>query len=329
MLHLPDHWVWDSWYTHDGQQHHAFFLRASRALLDPDRRHLRASVGHAVSTDLRSWTLLPDALVPADAPAWDDLATWTGSVVAGPDGRWYLFYTGVSRAESGRVQRIGLAVSDDLVHWHRDGSGPLLEADQRWYEKLHQAAWFDEAWRDPWVFPDPDGDGWHMLITARDRDGAPEERGVIGHARSADLLTWEVQPPLSKPAGFGQLEVPQVAVVDGQPLLIFCCLPPEMAPRRRAVPPDGAIWAVPATSLIGPYDVELARPFRHPSLYAARLVQDMDGEWALIGFRNVEDGRFVGELTDPIPVRYEPTAGLVAAERGLALTSGHAEAGQQ
>ena len=24
-----------------------------------------------------------------------------------------------------------------------------------------------DTWRDPWVFPDPAGDGWHMLITAR------------------------------------------------------------------------------------------------------------------------------------------------------------------
>lgn len=314
MLRLSDHWVWDSWYVHDGQQHHGFFLRASRALHDPDRRHLRASIGHAVSTDLRSWTLRPDALVPADAPAWDDLATWTGSVVHGPDDRWYLFYTGVSRTERGLVQRIGLAVSDDLTHWHRHGNRPLLEADPRWYEKLHQTAWFDEAWRDPWVFPDPHGDGWHMLITARAADGPPDERGVIGHARSDDLITWEVQPPLSKPAGFGQLEVPQVAVVDGQPLLIFCCQPTHLAPQRRATPPEGDVYAVPADDVLGPYDIELARPFAHRSLYAARLIEQQSGSWSLIGFRDIENGSFVGELTDPIAVRYDPTRGLVAAD---------------
>ena len=37
MLRLPDAWVWDSWYLHDGDRHHAFYLKASRALLDPDR----------------------------------------------------------------------------------------------------------------------------------------------------------------------------------------------------------------------------------------------------------------------------------------------------
>jgi beta-fructofuranosidase len=125
LLRLPDHWVWDSWYTVDDDgRHHAFFLRASRALLDPERRHLRASIGHAVSADLRDWHLVADAIVPADAPAWDDQATWTGSVVRGPDGRWYLFYTGVSRAEDGLIQRIGLALSDDLISWHRYGAKP-------------------------------------------------------------------------------------------------------------------------------------------------------------------------------------------------------------
>src|SRR5687767_1474379 len=161
MLRLPDHWVWDSWYAQDDLgAWHAFFLRASRALLDPERRHHRAAIGHAVSDDVRSWRLLPDALVAADTPAWDDLALWTGSTVRGPDGSWYLFYTGVSRAEHGVVQRIGLATSDDLTTWHRFGSDPVVEADTTWYELLSPTAWYEQAWRDPWVFPDPAGDGW-------------------------------------------------------------------------------------------------------------------------------------------------------------------------
>ena len=84
-------WVWDFWLADDGERFHLFFLKASRALLDPERRHRRASIGHAVSEDLRSWTELADALVADDAPAPDDLATWTGSVVRGPDGRWRMF----------------------------------------------------------------------------------------------------------------------------------------------------------------------------------------------------------------------------------------------
>ena len=315
MLRLEDHWVWDSWHVEDDNGlRHVFFLRASRALLDPDRRHHRASIGHAISTDLRSWRLVADALVSNDPPSWDDLATWTGSVVRGPDNRWYLFYTGVGRAERGLVQRIGLAISDDLVVWRRSGPGPLIEPDPQWYETLDPAQWYEQAWRDPWVYADPVGDGWHMLITARSNRGPSSSRGVIGHARSPDLFTWTVQPPLSHPAGFGHLEVPQAAVVDGQPVLLFCSN--RIAHERGA---DDRIWFAPGPSVNGPWDIAAARPFPHPYLYSPRLVTDVDGTPALIGFLDDVDGTFAGELTDPIRVRYDPVVGLVAEATELAL----------
>ena len=81
MLRLASSWVWDFWIADDGDRYHLFFLKASRALLDPDRRHWRATIGHATSTDLSSWTEHADAVIPDDSPAFDDLATWTGSVV--------------------------------------------------------------------------------------------------------------------------------------------------------------------------------------------------------------------------------------------------------
>ncbi len=309
MLRLADHWVWDSWHADDGVDHHLFFLRASRALLDPDRRHHRASVGHAVSRDLTSWRLMPDALVPADAPAWDDRAIWTGSVARAPDGRWLMFYTGASHAEKGLVQRIGAAESADLIAWARVGDGPLLEADPRWYETLDEAAWFDEAWRDPLVLADPGGDGWHMLITARAREGDAGGRGVIGHARSADLREWEALPPLSAPAGFGQLEVPHVAAIDGLPILMFSCWPDRMSAARRERWSGGGVWIAPGESLLGPWDIDHAVALEHPSLYAGRPVQDRAGRWYVVGFRDTEDGAFVGEITDPLPL--ERHAGAV------------------
>ena len=42
-----------------------------------------------------------------------------------------------------------------------------------------------------------------MLITAWANHGLATGRGVIGHARSADLLSWTVGPPLTEPAGYG------------------------------------------------------------------------------------------------------------------------------
>ena len=53
---------------------------------------------------------------------------------------------------------------------------------------------------------------------------------MLAHARSDDLVHWELGPPVTEPAGFGQLEVPQVHVIDGQPLLVFTCHPEEQEP---------------------------------------------------------------------------------------------------
>ena len=64
---------------------------------------------------MRRWRVLPDALRPGPSGSWDDLATWTGSVIE-HDGRWHMLYTGISRSERGLIQRIGLAVSEDLTH---------------------------------------------------------------------------------------------------------------------------------------------------------------------------------------------------------------------
>lgn len=307
MFDLPGSWVWDFWFVDDGDRYHLFFLYASRALRDPDARHHRASIGHAVSDDLVHWTQVEDALVRSDAPAFDDLATWTGSVVRHPDGTWFMFYTGASLAPSGKnVQRIGYATSPDLHVWTK-APRPVLEAQAPWYEKLSSGAWHDEAFRDPWVFPDPAGDGWHMLITARAPHGPVEGRGVVGHAWSADLRTWQLREPLTVPSpqGFGQLEVLQAEVVDGRPVLIFSCLGEHATPGRREA--SAGTWAVPAGGLLGPFDVEAAYPLTDESLYVGRLLRRRsDGQWLLFAFRNVgDDGRFVGGVTDPMPVVWE------------------------
>ena len=54
MFAPADCWVWDFWLADDGDAYHLFFLYASRALPHPDDRHLRASIGHAVSANLRT-----------------------------------------------------------------------------------------------------------------------------------------------------------------------------------------------------------------------------------------------------------------------------------
>ena len=123
--------------------------------------------------------------------------------------------------------------------------------------------------RDPFVFRDPDGDGWHMFITARLK-GAPRlDDGVIGHARSVDIVRWELGPPLSRPAGFGQSQVPQARMVRGRPTLVFTCHTDEQTDWRKEQSGLYCTWSVPGDSLVGPWDISGAEPFvAEPDLFA-------------------------------------------------------------
>jgi beta-fructofuranosidase len=304
VFRLPEAWVWDFWLADDGQDYHLFFLYASRALQDPDARHHRASIGHAISPDLVSWHRVTDALVRSDPPAFDDLATWTGSVIRHPDGTWFLFYTGSTMTPRGNVQTIGYATSPDLAIWTKADGNPVLRADGRWYERLSDGHWHDEAFRDPWVLADPNGNGWHMLITARANSGVADDRGVVGHAWSPDLRSWELRPPLTEPGqGFGQLEVTQVETVDGQPVLMFSCLAGDASESRRATGTSGGVWCARADSVLGPFDVAGAQLITDRSWYSGRIIQDRsNGEWKFLAFRHDDDNAtFVGEISDPRP----------------------------
>ena len=312
-LRLEDKWIWDSWYAFDGERYHAFYLHASRALGDPVRRHRNPIVGHAVSDDLTNWTVVRDALIVSDSPAFDSWTTWTGSVIRDDNGLWWMFYTGTSREDGGDVQTIGAATSTDLMEWAKVSSEPMVSADARWYEKLDKTIWHDEAWRDPWVFRfENDPSTWHMLVTARANHGDPATRGVLGHATSTNLLNWDVRPPLSSPGqGFGQLEVFQFEVVDGVPVLVFCCGWRELSAERRAEFGErDATYSVAVSADLTEVDFNRAKAFEDPLVYAARIIQGKDG-WYLIGFVNEVDGQFVGELCDPVPVSATVEAGLV------------------
>ena len=312
-LRLEDKWIWDSWYAFDGERYHAFYLHASRALGDPVRRHRNPIVGHAVSDDLTNWTVVRDALIVSDSPAFDSWTTWTGSVIRDDNGLWWMFYTGTSREDGGDVQTIGAATSTDLMEWTKLSSEPMVSADARWYEKLDKTIWHDEAWRDPWVFRfENDPSTWHMLVTARANHGDPATRGVLGHATSTDLLNWDVRPPLSEPGqGFGQLEVFQFEIVDGVPVLVFCCGWRELSAERRAEFGErDATYSVAVSADLTEVDFNRAKAFEDPLVYAARIIQGKDG-WYLIGFVNEVDGKFVGELCDPVPVSATVEAGLV------------------
>ena len=306
MLSLDGYWIWDFWLADDGELFHAFFLHAPISLGDEARRHRAARIGHAVSTDLSNWELRGSVFDVGGPGAFDETATWTGSVLRDADGMWWMFYTGARflEAEPGmaNIEAVGVATSTDLETWVKR-PGPVTAADPRWYETWDSGTWKEEAWRDPWVFADPTGDGFHMLVTARANRGDLDDRGVIGYAHSADLAQWEVRAPLTAPgAGYAHIEVPQVVNVDGQWVLLYSCPAVTMTPERAARFPDVGTWAMVVDSPTGPYDLASARPLSPEGLYAGRLIQRRDGEWAFLAFHNTVDGHdFTSGISDPVP----------------------------
>lgn len=319
-LRLDDRWVWDFWFAHDEDRHHIFYLQAPRSLGDPEQRHKHASIGHAVSSDLKRWSVLADALQPGESGAWDDIATWTGSVI-NHDGRWHMLYTGISSVDDGLIQRIGLASSDDLVNWQKYERNPVLEADPRWYEMLDLSRWRDQSWRDPWLFR-PGTDGFlHVLITARSPEGPSDGAGVVAHAKSRDLITWEVLPPITEPGEFAQVEVPQLIAVDGGYALLISALAEDHSRVRLArlggIGQTGT-FVLSGREMFGPFDVPalpLTRSDRpQGALYAGKAVQATDGRWGFMGFRGDGVRDFLGELVDPLPAQLDKQHGFVVQD---------------
>ena len=226
-----------------------------------------------------------------------------------------MFYTGSTREEEGLIQRIGLATSSDLITWTKYEGNPVLEADPRWYEQLDTKLWHDQAWRDPWIFQHDNQ--FHAFITARGLEGEPSARGVVGHAVSTDLLSWQCQAPVAHPGEFGQMEVPQLVQIAGRWYLFFCVGYEQFAKARRARPdtPDviGTHYLV-GEHPLGPFtmiDDQFLLADAVGSHYAGKVIQNPVGEWVLMTSRSWTDGGgFIGEIADPIPLQVAPNGKL-------------------
>lgn len=309
---LNGHYVWDFWLVHGGGDYHLFCLTAPRTHEHPDLRHPHARIAHATSGDLQNWTFHGVVLAASDDAGWDDGVTWTGSVVKRPDGKWMMFYTGCSKAEDCKVQRIGAAVSDDLYSWEKI-SGPLLELDPRYYEKLDASRWHDQAFRDPWVYKDPEGPGWRMLFTAREPNGPKRGAGVIGQAYSPDLIHWTAGAPLFSIGYYGEMEVPQLFQLDGW---WYCLFSNSCRHRDPDYMASGKCGMATGTHYIrsrspnGPFELVEEEFFAGDSIghfYGGRVVETPDGGLAFMAFLNhAEDGSFVGQITSPMAIWTTP-----------------------
>lgn len=310
---LQGNYVWDFWIARDEHEYHLYCLTAARTTEHPDLRHPHARICHATSQNLKDWTYQGIVIGPSEEPSWDDGVTWTGSVVQRPDGKWMMFYTGCSKVENCKLQRIGAALSSDLYTWEKLAGNPVLEIDQRHYETYDPVRWHDQAFRDPWVYENPGGKGWRMLFTARDPNGVATGAGLIGQASSPDLVNWTAGAPLFRCGYYGEMEVPQLFLLDGWWFCLFSNSSRHREPGYLATGKAGMATGthyIRSRSPSGPFELveeEFLAGDDTGHLYGGRTVKAADGSMVFLAFLNhTADGSFVGTLSDPMPMWTTP-----------------------
>jgi len=243
--HPKNMYHWDFWMIeHQGLVHsfHVFRLRPG-TVDDPEGLNY---LGHAISDDLVVWHEQPPVVPPGPAGSLDDMKHWTGDVIE-KDSLFYLYYTGRSSREQGRIQRTMLATSPDLYNWAKYEDNPVMVADGRWYQAEPTPEKDVVGWRDPRVVLD-ETTGWYYAFLAADLpDGEYAERGCVARARSRDLLRWEVMPPAFAPRKYATIEVPDVFYLDGRWYLTLLTGTAYGNPRGTFTDPHvnmGTIYAV-------------------------------------------------------------------------------------
>jgi len=214
-------------------------------------------IAHAVSTHGINWRRVKNALFIGDPGSWDDLMLWTMAVSPDPhqEGRWRMFYTGLSRRDQGQVQRIGLAYSEDLYHWkkapvnwqdlrgendpelvktarrvgvnnqadHRhaeidESSCFPIEADDRYYEASLDEGRHWVSFRDPFYYTE-NGQGW-LLVAARVKEGPIVRRGCVALYKETAPGHFEALKALHHPGLYDDIEVPNLIRIENEYYLI-------------------------------------------------------------------------------------------------------------
>ncbi|MCA9132837.1 MAG: glycosyl hydrolase [Planctomycetales bacterium] len=214
-------------------------------------------IAHAVSTDGLNWRRVNNALFSGDPGSWDDLMLWTMHVSPDPlhEGHWRMFYTGLSRRDQGRYQRIGMAVSDDLYHWRKaavhwqDGRGAhdppavkravqqsrssqaddrhALYDEQSYFPLEPDPQFYESSLEEPrgWVsFRDPyyvfDGERGWLLVAGRVHSGPLVRRGCVAVMQEQQPGEFKAYPALYHPRLYDDIEVPSILQIEGEYYLI-------------------------------------------------------------------------------------------------------------
>ena len=161
---------------------------------------------HCVSSDLVHWQDLGLALLPTGK--YDSHGAYSGSAFNVGD-RLFLAYTGNVRDQTWQRH------SYQNGAW-LDQDGQITKCDQ---PLIMPPAHVTEHFRDPQLLKH--GENYYILAGAQDRTSLS---GQFSWFKSTDLMTWKDQGYLKQPwdaLGF-MVECPNLVLVDGSPVLIFC-----------------------------------------------------------------------------------------------------------
>ncbi|MEZ4861795.1 MAG: family 43 glycosylhydrolase [Caldilineaceae bacterium] len=176
MYHYPGEYVTDFCIIQRDGLYHLFHIRGERWTWPVGYREL--DLGHATSTDLRTWTPHAPVLPAGPMGAWDECGNWAPDMIE-VDGLYYCFYTG---SDTRNNQAIGLATSPDLFHWSKHPANPVVVPGP-WSDI---GVGKDVAGRDAMVFFDAKHNRYLLYYTATMADG----RACIALAASTDLVQW-------------------------------------------------------------------------------------------------------------------------------------------
>ena len=308
MYTYEDHMMHDAWYFVDERTDTVHMYHLAEPLEGGP-----SFVGHAISRDLVTWERLPTALCLGQPGSWDDLRICTGSVVE-RDGSYWMAYSATSLNDSTleeqyRVQRAGMAVSDDLTTWTKLPENPVTKAVAPHYERMGTGQRKMHHWRDPFLFDD--GVVVYQLVCARRDEGPNGERGTVAMARSQDMRGWETLPPLEHDRISDEMEVPQLYNIDGRWYLVFCTLGRFLTPEHAAQfgdrLPERSNFSMVADSPFGPFHIhgtgQIVEHDPGEVFYAAQLVK-LKEDWYLLATVKDELGE---RISDPVPVYADET----------------------
>lgn len=314
MFSHDGHVMGDAWYFTDcaSDTVHMFYIAWPE---EEDGSH-NPFIGHAISKDLFNWERLAPVLYKGPPGSWDGLRLCTGSVIE-RGGKYWMAYSATSTKDSTRdtvwdqyrVQRAGMAVSDDLVTWSKLPENPTSESDSRYYEQLSSGLRKMVHWRDPYLYDE--GDKVYQLICARGLEGDVTARGTVALASSTDMHSWEILPPIEHDRVTEEMECPQIYQINGLWYLVFCTLGNFLLKGYAAEfgdkIPERSNFAMVSHSPLGPFRIhgtgQIIIHSRESYFYAAQLVC-LRGEWYLLATMHDQDP---DRISDPIRVYADET----------------------